>query len=143
MRNCTVLLVNQMFDEYFEAFLADTPEAKAVNYQIRYRVYCLETGYEDPTQYPTEQETDEFDAHSVHFIARPKPTIEKPNPEWIAAMRLVVRPFDSLPMNSHANVDFGILSAEIARDIKTGDTSLCAEVSRMCVVSRFRRQPPD
>jgi N-acyl amino acid synthase of PEP-CTERM/exosortase system len=55
-------------------------------------------------------------------------------------MRLVVRPFDSLPMNSHANVDFGILSAEIARDIKTGDTSLCAEVSRMCVVSNFRRR---
>lgn len=129
-----------MFDHYFEAFLADTPQAKEVNYHIRYQVYCLETGYEDPTRYPGERETDEFDSHAVHFIARTKPTVEKPNPEWIAAMRLVVRPFDSLPMNAHASVDFGILSDEIARDVRNGDTSLCAEVSRMCVVSNFRRR---
>lgn len=140
MRNCRVLLVTLMFDHYFDAFLADTPEGKEINYHIRYQVYCLETGYEDPMRYPGERETDEFDRHAVHFIARTKPTIEKPEGEWIAALRLVVRPFDSLPMNAHASVDFSILSNEIARDIKTGDTSLCAEVSRMCVVSNFRRR---
>jgi N-acyl amino acid synthase of PEP-CTERM/exosortase system len=129
-----------MFDHYFEAFLADTPEGKEINYHIRYQVYCLETGYEEPTRYPGEKEIDSFDEHSVHFMARTKPTVEKPNPEWIAALRLVVRPFDSLPMNAHASVDFSFLSGEIARDIKTGDTSLCAEVSRMCVVSNFRRR---
>ena len=140
MRNCIVLLVTLMFDQYFEAFLADTPEGKEINYHIRYQVYCLETGYEEPTRYPGEKETDAFDEYAVHFMARTKPTIEKPTAEWIAALRLVVRPFDSLPMNAHASVDFSFLSDEIARDIKDGDTSLCAEVSRMCVVSNFRRR---
>ncbi len=124
-----------MFDQYFEAVLADTPEGKEINYRVRYQVYCLETGYEDPSRFPTKTETDAFDEHAVHFIARARST-----GEWIAALRLVIRPFDSLPMNAFANVDFNFLSDEISQDIKTGQTSLCAEVSRLCVVSQFRRR---
>jgi N-acyl amino acid synthase of PEP-CTERM/exosortase system len=127
-----------MFDQYFEVFLADNAEGKAINYRIRYQVYCLETGYEDPSHYPEKTETDAFDQHSVHFIARARST-----GEWIAALRLVIRPFDSLPMNAFANVDFSFLSKEIIQDIKTGRTSLCAEVSRLCVVSGYRRRAPE
>lgn len=127
-----------MFDEYFEAFLADNLEGKEINYRIRYQVYCVETGYEDPSGYPEKREIDGFDEHAVHFIARSRLT-----GEWIAALRLVVRPFDSLPMNAFANVDFSFLSDEITRDIRTGRTSLCAEVSRLCVVSSFRRRAPE
>jgi len=124
-----------MFDQYFEAFLADTPESREINYRIRYQVYCLETGYEDPARFPGKRETDAFDEHAVHFIARSRLT-----GEWIAGLRLVIRPFDSLPMNEHAKVDFSFLSDEITRDIKTGQASLCAEVSRLCVVAQFRRR---
>lgn len=129
-----------MFDQYFEAFLADTPESKEINYSIRYQVYCLETGFEDPVRYAKKRELDPFDQHAVHFIVRTKPTLQRPNSEWIAALRLVVRPFDSLPLNEHVNVNFSFLSDEIVRDIKNGDTSRCAEVSRMCVVSKYRRR---
>jgi len=132
-----------MFDKYFEVFLADTPEGKEINYRIRYQVYCLETGYEDPSRYPDRQEVDAFDEHAVHFIARTKPTKEKPNGDWVAALRLVVRPFNSLPLNGYADVDFNFLADEIARDIRNGHASQCAEVSRMCVVSRFRRRRPE
>jgi N-acyl amino acid synthase of PEP-CTERM/exosortase system len=124
-----------MFDHYFDVFLADNAEGKDLNARIRYQVYCLETEYEDPSLFPEKLETDAFDEHAVHFIARARST-----GEWIAALRLVVRPFDSLPMNSHANVDFSFLANEITRDIKTGQTSLCAEVSRLCVVSNYRRR---
>jgi len=124
-----------MFDQYFEAFLADTAEGKEINYRIRYQVYCLETSYEDPSRYPDKREIDPFDEHAVHFLARARST-----GEWIAALRLVIRPFDSLPMNAYTSVDFSIISDEITRDIKTGQTSLCAEVSRLCVVSHYRRR---
>jgi len=124
-----------MFDQYFEVFLADNAEGKDINYRIRYQVYCLETGYEDPVYFPEKREIDEFDEHAVHFIARSRST-----GEWIAALRLVIRPFDSLPMSAFTSVDFNILSDEITRDIKTRQTSLCAEVSRLCVVASFRRR---
>jgi N-acyl amino acid synthase of PEP-CTERM/exosortase system len=124
-----------MFDQYFEVFLADTAEGKEINHRIRYQVYCLETGYEDPSRYPDKREVDAFDEHAVHFIAR-----SRSSGEWIAALRLVIRPFDSLPMSEFTGVDFGILSDEITRDIQTGQTSLCAEVSRLCVVASFRRR---
>jgi N-acyl amino acid synthase of PEP-CTERM/exosortase system len=124
-----------MFDQYFEVFLADNAEGREINYRTRYRVYCLETGYEDPARYPEKTETDAFDQHSVHFIARARST-----GEWIAALRLVIRPFDSLPMNAFSNVDFSFLSDEITRDIQTGQTSLCCEVSRLCVISSYRRR---
>jgi len=124
-----------MFDQYFEVFLADNDEGKDLNYQIRYQVYCVETGYEDPERFPGKRETDDFDGHSIHFIVRARST-----GEWIAAMRLVVHPFNSLPLNAHATVDFGFLADGLASDIKTGQTSSCAEVSRLCVVSNYRRR---
>jgi N-acyl amino acid synthase of PEP-CTERM/exosortase system len=127
-----------MFDQYFEVFLADNREGKDINYRLRYQVYCLETGYEDPARYPDKREIDAFDEHAVHFIARSRST-----GEWIAALRLVIRPFDSLPMNAFASVDFNFLSKEITEDIRSGRTSLCTEVSRLCVVSSFRRRAPE
>jgi len=132
-----------MFNEYFEVFLADNAAGKDINYRTRYQVYCVETGYEDPARYPQKREIDGFDQHAVHFIARRRPSIDHPAGEWIAALRLVIRPFDCLPMNAFTNVDFSILSDEITRDIKTGKTSLCAEVSRLCVVSSYRRRAPE
>lgn len=38
-------------------------------YSLRYKVYCLERGYERPDDYPDGLETDEYDPYSVHFIA--------------------------------------------------------------------------
>ena len=124
-----------MFDQYFEVFLADNAAGKEINYRTRYQVYCLETGYEDPSLFPEKTETDAFDQYAVHFIARARAT-----GEWIAALRLVIRPFDSLPMNAHASVDFSLLPDAIAQDIKTGQRSLCCEVSRLCVISSYRRR---
>jgi N-acyl amino acid synthase of PEP-CTERM/exosortase system len=123
-----------MFDRYFEAFLADNFEGKRINYGIRYQVYCLETGYEDSSHYPDRMEYDAFDKDAVHFIAKPK---EKT--EWIAALRLVIRPFSELPMNQFAKVNFDLVADDVKRDITSGQIA-CAEVSRLCVVSQYRRR---
>ena len=56
-----------IFDDRYEVFLADTPESKALHYQLRYQVYCEETGWERSPQFLQEKlERDDFDASSHH-----------------------------------------------------------------------------
>src|SRR5689334_18794194 len=121
-----------MFDQYFEVFLADTPQGRAINYRLRYQVYCLETAYEDPTHYPDKNESDEHDARSVHFIVRARAT-----GDWIAAMRLVVGDLKELPISEFAQIDQDLL-INITRARSLKDFDLSGEISRMCVVSQFR-----
>jgi N-acyl amino acid synthase of PEP-CTERM/exosortase system len=124
-----------MFDQYFEVFLADSPQGKAINYRLRYQVYCLETAYEDAAHYPDKNETDEHDARSVHFIVRARAT-----GDWIAAMRLVVGDLKDLPISEFAQIDQNLLfNLTHARSLQ--DFDLSGEISRMCVVSQFRRRP--
>jgi len=39
-------------------------------YRLRYRIYCLEKGFEPKEKYPDGIEMDEYDVYSIHFIAR-------------------------------------------------------------------------
>ncbi|WP_044663902.1 acyl-homoserine-lactone synthase [Syntrophaceticus schinkii] len=38
-------------------------------FSLRYRVFCLEKKWLNPEEYPDGKETDEYDQHSVHFLA--------------------------------------------------------------------------
>ena len=38
-------------------------------FRLRYRVFCLEKKWLNPEEYPDGKETDEYDQHSVHFLA--------------------------------------------------------------------------
>lgn len=124
-----------MFDQYFEVFLADTAAGRDINYQLRYQVYCLETNYENAINYPDKRETDNFDKQSVHFILRASVT-----GDWIAAMRLVVGRLAELPISKVATIDQDRL-LEVMQAKSVDDFALSAEVSRMCVISQFRRRP--
>jgi N-acyl amino acid synthase of PEP-CTERM/exosortase system len=124
-----------MIDQYFEAFLADTPEGKEINYRIRYHVYCLETGYEDPSNFPDRRETDEDDSRSAHFIVRARAT-----GDWIAAMRLVLGPMESLPISRFAMIDKDLLLRSMHAN-STEDFAISGEVSRMSVIAQYRRRP--
>ena len=35
----------------FQTVLCDTDESCSIHYQIRYQVYCRETGFEDPEEF--------------------------------------------------------------------------------------------
>ena len=59
-----------MFDKDFELFLADTDEGIALNQRVRYRVFCLEKGCEDATEFPDGRERDPWDDVSIHFAVR-------------------------------------------------------------------------
>jgi N-acyl amino acid synthase of PEP-CTERM/exosortase system len=114
-----------MFDERYEVFLADYEAAREIHHQVRYKVYCLEEGFEDQGNFDNYEERDEWDDHSVHFTVRARDT-----KEWIAAMRLIVRGPDGLPIEQLCSID------PIAASI--GEAT--AEISRLCIVDNYRRE---
>jgi N-acyl-L-homoserine lactone synthetase len=48
----------------------ETEEDLRETYRLRYQVYCQERGYESEKQCPQKCEVDEYDAYSVHFVAK-------------------------------------------------------------------------
>ena len=115
-----------MFDEHFEVFLADTPESKEIHYSIRYQVYCEEMGFENKEDFPLEQEFDNHDEHSVHFIVRHKLT-----DQWVGAMRLIFQNGQPLPIEKYCTLQERIDKNGIKQS---------AELSRLCVVKEVRRR---
>ncbi|MBN2456580.1 MAG: PEP-CTERM/exosortase system-associated acyltransferase [Sedimentisphaerales bacterium] len=115
-----------MFDDYFEIFLADTPEGKEEHYKIRYQVYCEEMGFEDKIKFPQKLEYDDVDKYSIHFIVRNKIT-----KRWVAAMRLIPGQGKKLPIESLYSINDEI------------DLFSTVELSRLCVVKDVRRRSTD
>ena len=114
-----------MFDEHLEVLLADTDWAKNIHYDLRYRVYCLERGYEDPQAHPDAREQDSYDDMAAHFLVR-----SRESREWLAGLRLVTVPFESLPMNR---------VCEVYRDqLPQFKSNEIAEVSRLCAIPTKR-----
>lgn len=118
-----------MFDKHFEVFLADTYESKKIHYSIRYQVYCDEMGFENKDDFPMEQEFDEYDNSSVHFIVRHKQT-----GQWIGAMRLIFQANQPLPIEQYCNLHEPIDKSGPQRSV---------ELSRLCVVKEIRRRFSD
>ncbi len=132
MRNQSLSTAAATAPHPYEAVVADTELSKRIGYRLRYQVYCLETGFEDPLHFDTKEESDEYDAHSHHFLIRCTAT-----GEWLASARLVVgdeiRP---LPVESHCRIDparLGLLSrpdGEVSRLLIVRRDPLVGPVSR-------------
>ena len=115
-----------MKKEHFDVVLADDECSRRIHYQLRYQVFCLDTGYEDPGAFPDGEEKDEWDKNAVHFLVR-----ERETQQWVAAMRLVFPQDETLPIKTRADLAPG---AEVACE----DT---LEISRLCMVGHHRRRP--
>jgi N-acyl amino acid synthase of PEP-CTERM/exosortase system len=113
-----------VFDSRFETFLADTELAKRIHYQIRYRIFCIDTGFEDPEAFQIEEERDQWDDNAVHFLVR-----EKATQQWVATMRLVMADGATIPMETLCESS----SQQVGRARETS-----AEVSRLCMVREYR-----
>ena len=118
-----------MFDNYYEVFLADTRESREINYSIRYKTYCEEMGFENKHDFPREQEFDDHDQHSAHFIVRHKPT-----GHWVGAMRLIFQGSQPLPIVQYCNLQ---------NIVNKNDPKQSVELSRLCVVKEERRSFAD
>mgnify|MGYP006302917315 CR=1 FL=1 len=110
-----------MFDENFRVCFADTPFGVALHQRIRYQVFCLDRGFEDPGAFSTAQETDAWDDQSAHFIVQNKKT-----QQWVAATRIVLpkrgRP---LPVDALSAFDRRCLDDQHAA---------VSEISRFCII---------
>ncbi len=107
----------------YELLVADEPRSRRIHHRLRYRVFCLETGYEDPGAFPDGEERDPWDAQATPFLVRSRPC-----GHWVAAVRLVLpRPGRGLPIAGLARLD---------RE-PDADT---AEVSRLSLVGQARRR---
>lgn len=112
-----------MFDDRFEVFVCDTDFGISINKQIRYRVFCLERGFEDPRQHPLGEEGDQWDAHAAHFIVR-----EKRSGRWVAATRLIRPEGGSLPVELLDSFAPGFFNGMPRHQI--------GEISRFCIISK-------
>lgn len=117
-----------MFDKRFEVFLADTQKAKELHYRLRYEVYCLERGWEDPGEFPDQMEMDEYDDNSVHFLVR-----ERATGQWIAGLRLVLGSFKDLPVAQACDEGeaLNVVPAEVLQQT-------AAEFSRLHILPEHR-----
>ncbi len=119
------------FFRYFQPLYAASPEHKRSGYDIRYRVYVEELGWEAPN--PTRLETDPCDAYAHPCLLKHKRT-----GEMAGCVRLVVpqsgHPQAYLPFQRHhiAGID--------TRHPALSHPSQVGEISRLAVPSLFRRR---
>lgn len=112
-----------MFDDRYEVILADTANSKAINFKLRYQVFCLEKGFENADRFRERMERDEHDGDAVHFLVR-----DKQENRWIAAARLVIGTPDKLPVSKVAKIELHDLAPE----------TIIAEFSRFLIIDDYR-----
>lgn len=124
------------FQHFFEIIPADTDALRDVVYQIRYQVYCKEMHFEKEEDYPDHREADEFDPHSVHALLR-----HRPSGDFAGCVRLVLNHSDTnepqLPLERHCKHTLD----QSALDLSKWDRQAFGEISRLAIISRFRRRP--
>ena len=99
-------------------------------YRLRFRVYCLECGYEDPCDYIHRKETDEYDGHSTHFCA-----LEKSSSDIVGTARIIHPSHLGLPIFNYFDLD-----SEVALGV---DPTKVGEISRLAISKEYRRRMVD
>lgn len=123
-------LVDTFYD-YFEVIPAYTPELLEAAYHLRYQVFCIETRFEDPSQFPTKLEMDEFDKHSIHSLLRHQST-----GHFAGTARLILPQLDAekcFPI-------YGITHHPLFLNKKKFPQAKVAEVSRFAISKEFRKR---
>jgi N-acyl-L-homoserine lactone synthetase len=101
-------------------------------HQLRYEVYCIERGYEDPSKFPNGLEEDEFDSHSVHSLVR-----HTSSGMAVGVVRLILpnplKPESLFPIELNCGHSF---DQAVLEDFKFPRTAI-AEVSRFAIPNRL------
>lgn len=120
------------FNECFEMIPANSEQLKNEVYKLRYQVYCIETGFENPGLHPDGVEIDEYDDNSVHYLIR-----HRKSAIYAATTRLILPDVaDSewlFPIEKYTIIDKKDWLKNIPRN-------RFAEASRFCVSKEFKRR---
>jgi N-acyl amino acid synthase of PEP-CTERM/exosortase system len=114
----------------FVSIDADTPDLQKKSYRLRYQVYCLEKGYENPRNFPDGLEIDSFDSHSMHMLLE-----HSPSGHGVGTVRLV------LPIAERPEWSFPLQLVCAQNGISTSKwfpVHQTAEMSRFCISKRLR-----
>ncbi len=122
----------EAFNKYFEIVPAFCENLKNEVYKLRYQVYCIETGFENPESHEGGVELDEYDDLSVHYLIR-----HRQSDVFAATTRLILpngnNPEKQFPIEQHTQIDN-------FEAIKPVPRINLAEVSRFCVSKEFKRR---
>lgn len=129
-----IFTLGSSFKKYFEIVPAYTDELRNEAFRIRHQVYCEDLKFE--SERTSKLETDDYDAHSLHLLIR----FIKTN-EFVGCTRIILPQSDasgySLPFEK-------MCAATLDRSIiKSLPRDCIGEVSRLAVISRFRRRRGD
>jgi N-acyl amino acid synthase of PEP-CTERM/exosortase system len=109
-------------------FKEAAPEDLNKIFRLRYEVYALEFGFENPFDFPDKLEKDAYDAHSIHFMALNE------FDEVIGTVRMIMNSPKGFPVE-HA--------AAITNFHDKPSPEYITEVSRLAVSKQLRRRPED
>lgn len=112
----------------FKFVLADSEDLKKEIFRLRYIVYALEFGFENPDDFPDRFEKDEYDQYSVHFAALNE------EDDVIGTVRMILDSPKGFPVE-HA--------ARITGFHDKPEPRFITEVSRLAVSKKLRRRPED
>lgn len=121
------------FRSYFNVVPALTEELRDHAFRIRHQVYCEELKFEP--ERPDRRESDAYDAHSLHCLLRSVET-----GQYVGCTRLVLtRPGDPSYPLPFEKTCAKTLDRSIVDPMALPRKSI-AEVSRLAIVSRYRRR---
>jgi N-acyl amino acid synthase of PEP-CTERM/exosortase system len=123
------------FDRYFEVIEASTPELIEQAHAIRYRVYCVETGFLGIAENANGLEKDNFDRHSVHALL-----MHRKSGQPVGTVRLVL-PLADAPDRSFSIQE--VTHEPVIRYATAFPLLSTAEISRFCIERQFRRRVTD
>ncbi|WP_282756079.1 PEP-CTERM/exosortase system-associated acyltransferase [Desulfuromonas thiophila] len=93
---------------------------------LRYQVYCEERRFERPQDHPAGLEQDEYDAHSVHFVA-----IHRRSGRLVGTVRLILWAEKPFPAEQ---------AFSLSRELLQLQPQQLAEVSRLALSRRYRQE---
>ena len=108
---------------------ADHPEELDEIFRLRYQVYCNESHFLRPEEYPEGKESDKFDQNAIFFTASDQYGM-------IGAVRLVRDSPNGFPFEGHC-------CGKLHIDIKDIPRKEAVEVSRLVISKRYRRRRAD
>lgn len=121
------------FSKYFEMLPALSREEQEQTYRLRHQVYCEDLGWEE--RRTDALETDEYDAHSLHCLAR-----SRQSGNLAGCVRLVLARADE----PNHPLPFELTCADtldrVLLDRLAGGRQRIAEVSRLAIVRDYRRR---
>jgi N-acyl amino acid synthase of PEP-CTERM/exosortase system len=119
---------NDLFHHFLTIVPADSAELQEKAFRLRYQVYCLERGFENPADYPDGRERDGDEGRSLHSLM-----LDRATGVAVGTVRLIMpRRGDDLPV-------FRLIGGGRLHGAGLPPETT-AEVSRFAVAKAFRRR---